>query len=960
MLKRSLKSLSAFEQLALLLVVAGSFLVPLLPLGLFSLNSGLYLSSWGLHLLFQFLAIVFFLRRFFSLVRESKKFGVLTALVSVVLIFGVLLLCSLPVTARDALLYHLAVPKLWLRSGSINEIPWHEWSYFPLILSNSYSALLYLGLEQFAAFYHFSYAFLAAALLSLFVYEQFSSARLSLLSFVFLLSIPLSMKLAAQPMADFGAALFFGLGALLLLRYLETERRILLLLGSLSLGLCLCTKYSAILAILILAALLVGYSVVQGRGGRRIATDSATVFLLALLLFAPWLIKNALWTGNPVYPFLGSIFGGNEGLPFFSGLSPLEHRLHGYGESFLEFLLIPFRTLFFGRDADPRYFAGVFSPFLLLSLFVLARGERKHRLLCGLLGFLVLLYWYSSLFLFYALVRYQLIILIPLVLLSVAGLDSLGKRLSEKGRGILLTLTLLGLSAHSAWYFHTHAEAQGVMEYLGSEQSAEEYLNSRLSEYETIRYVNTELPRDSRVYLMFTGNRFYYYEPEVQGAYFSAEILQRFFAQPRVSGLGVEEGAAALAAHFRSAGISHLAIHNRRTQQVLSSLLGEKERGVWGLFLRHHAEQLVQQRFVSVWKIAAEEKGACGELEKAIQKASELTGLGSKRAIQCERLGKREFTEKFKTEGFSQSTSEEDLEIEELVMKSIGFIPPNFPYARCVVQTTAEDVLAFYSVLEKKIFIPAWKDTSYSTMVHEAVHVLQDQHYDLEKLREESNVGTDRALAFTALVEGEAIVLTRDLEQSAPRTTEAKPVTKTKCSLPLVLSYQYDFPYDSGARYVARIIERDGIEGLRKKFSEIPSATSTVLYDATRSERYVVSSPRSFSEEDEESDAARYSDTLGEYTIRAMLRSSLGSRRATLAALGWQGDYLAYYPSTEKGQDSLSWQTTWRSEKDAKEFAKALEEHFSKLHKDSPEFYPEPQNGEIVQKGEEVSFRRTF
>ncbi|MBW2614343.1 MAG: hypothetical protein JRE12_18600 [Deltaproteobacteria bacterium] len=52
-------------------------------------------------------------------------------LLSMILVAAIAVLASVPPVSRDALVHHLAVPKLWLEHGSIYEMPGMEFSYYP-------------------------------------------------------------------------------------------------------------------------------------------------------------------------------------------------------------------------------------------------------------------------------------------------------------------------------------------------------------------------------------------------------------------------------------------------------------------------------------------------------------------------------------------------------------------------------------------------------------------------------------------------------------------------------------------------------------------------------------------------------------------------------------------------------------------------------------------------------------
>jgi hypothetical protein len=57
----------------------------------------------------------------------------------VVLFCTEIILNLTPPLSRDALIHHLAIPKLWLKHGGFYEIPWADYSYYPMYIN-----LLYL------------------------------------------------------------------------------------------------------------------------------------------------------------------------------------------------------------------------------------------------------------------------------------------------------------------------------------------------------------------------------------------------------------------------------------------------------------------------------------------------------------------------------------------------------------------------------------------------------------------------------------------------------------------------------------------------------------------------------------------------------------------------------------------------------------------------------------------------
>ena len=104
---------------------------------------------------------------------------------------------------------------------------------------------------------------------------------------------------------------------------------------------------------------------------------------VALAVFSPWMIRNLVWSGNPLYPLYDSLFnpsGGGHG----SSLGPWAIRKLVYGESWWEILLIPLRVFVQGQDDLPQLFDGRLNPLLLiLPIFVFFprpnRAKRENR-----------------------------------------------------------------------------------------------------------------------------------------------------------------------------------------------------------------------------------------------------------------------------------------------------------------------------------------------------------------------------------------------------------------------------------------------------------------------------------------------------------------------------------------------------------------------------------------------------
>jgi hypothetical protein len=125
----------------------------------------------------------------------------------VALIIAIILLCSVPPVSKDALVHHLAVPKLYLRHGGMYEIPFMPFSYFPMNLDLLYLIPLYFGNDIVPKFIHFGFALLTAWLIFNYLKKRINTAY-ALLGVIFFLSIPIIVKLSITVYVDLGLLCF--------------------------------------------------------------------------------------------------------------------------------------------------------------------------------------------------------------------------------------------------------------------------------------------------------------------------------------------------------------------------------------------------------------------------------------------------------------------------------------------------------------------------------------------------------------------------------------------------------------------------------------------------------------------------------------------------------------------------------------------------------------------------------
>jgi hypothetical protein len=218
---------------------------------------------------------------------------------------------------------------------------------------------------------------------------------------------------------------------------------------------------------------------------------------------------------------------------------------------------------------------------------------------------------------------------------------------------------------------------------------------------------------------------------------------------------------------------------------------------------------------------------------------------------------------------------------------------------------------------------------------------LQDQHYNLSSFIDPKMENGDELLAHSSLIEGDATAVMLDIERgikgmaplSSERSVKAYMEGQARAlaaaaelkDTPPALRDLVLFPYTHGLRFVHELLRRDGYPEVDRAFKRSPQSTREILHERDFIDRrFSLAVPAAH--ELLVATAAQtpsYTDTLGEFLIRAVLEAQKETRgEAARAAQGWIGDRVGLFPPAD-GETIVSWVTSWESENDAREFALA-------------------------------------
>lgn len=491
------------------------------------------------------------------------------------LVLMILILGAVPPVSRDALIHHLAIPKLYLKHGGIYETPELSFSYYPMNLDLLYLIPLYFKNDIFPKFIHFAFALITAAMVYRYLLRRLTR-EYALLGALFFLSIPIIVRLSGEVYVDLGLVCFLFAALLFIFHWVESGFQSKhLFIGAVCCGLALGTKYNGLIGLFLLTLFIAfvysRYHAGQKRYGIKAISWAAAFAGVALIVFSPWMIRNALWTGNPVYPLYSSVFS-SENQAENESISAAEHKKKSrvshinirkdlYDESMWEIVLIPIRVFFQGEDNDPKYFDGRASPFLLLlPIFAFFRIKddtkqlrtEKMMMLFFSICFLLLACAQTSIR-----IRYFAPIIPPLVVLSMLGLYNiytliLGAYLKvSDGVKIafifMLVLVMLGLNAV---YMVNRFQYVRPMSYLTGEISRDAYIQQYRPEYACMRYANINLSPDAKILGVYVGNRGYFSDIPIV---FNLDMLQQLAAKAD-SAIQVAQG-------LDEKNISHLLIN---------------------------------------------------------------------------------------------------------------------------------------------------------------------------------------------------------------------------------------------------------------------------------------------------------------------------------------------------------------------------------------------------------------
>jgi len=510
------------------------------------------------------------------------------------LLLGILLLAGFlltltPENGKDALIYHLAIPKLYLLHHGFYFIPGNVFAGYPLLGEMHYLLALFLQNDILAK--AMNYALVCGTLLGMGLFarhilQNHKFPRLSMLIFV---SIPSVFAVSHAAYNDLFVT-FFTLAAIYsFFRWSDDRLTAWLILCGLFSGAAAACKYTALfltplgcLGILYLAHR-------SGNGVRETLRRLALYVAAALIAGSPFYLKNWIVTGNPFYPFFYGIFGGRGWDGNQARLYDLLIQNLGMGRDLLDYLLLPW-NLSLRAKMDSPAFDGILGPIFLLTLPFLAAKSRWETPLRMILTYALLtfFFWASS--------AQQIRYLIPLfpILALIVGAILTRYQSRKKIFGLLLCIVAGSL------VFNIYHIACGFIKInplpvaVGLE-SRDHFLSRTLPPYAMYRFVNQALPPDARVFLVYMKNYTFLCDRDCYAdAMFEAHTLQKILRE--------EESPDRVRNRLKAAGFTHL-LYDELYLLGEPSPLSAEEKQLLIAFQNSHLQGVRQQGSYRLYRL---------------------------------------------------------------------------------------------------------------------------------------------------------------------------------------------------------------------------------------------------------------------------------------------------------------------------------------------------------------------
>jgi len=478
----------------------------------------------------------------------------------------------------DALVYHLAVPNYWVIRHGFEPMPYNFYSNLPFTHGMLYAAGLLLKGSSLTKFINYGAGALTV-LTVLALGARHFSLRAGLWAALIFYTAAHAMFASWSAGTEALLTLFSMLALYCALNRKEGEYRWFWLAACFC-GLAMGVKYTGLFTS-VGVMLLYAWS---DRARPAAALRNLAVFtLIAAVFTGPWLVKNWLYTGNPVFPFALKLFGAGatadpQKLAEFAGhaaqIGPLTPK---------SWLLTHWRVTM-GQVPNSEYFTPLFLALLPVAFLLAAPAGPA---LAGL--WLFFLAWWLGWSVSSTMVRFLMPAYPAAGLVLAAYLFSPGHRALK----LLLKAAALGVCLSALYISAVIFYTQGRWRPVAGAVPAEEYLSHTqptypYSCYAAIKFVNEHTGPGSRTLMIGDEKSFYFKKDFIVSSVYDRTAMVEYAAAAKDGG--------DLYARLRADGVTHLLVNTadaiRLGREYRMFYWDARARGVFDEFWAGHARSV--------------------------------------------------------------------------------------------------------------------------------------------------------------------------------------------------------------------------------------------------------------------------------------------------------------------------------------------------------------------------------
>ncbi len=484
-----------------------------------------------------------------------------------------------PAFATDALVYHLAVPKAFLQTGGLINLPNNIYSFYPQHMEMLYLFGLALGSDSLAQLTGLGIVLLL--LIALYQYYRQQKGAYAWLVPLLFISTPAFFTVAYSAYVDLQTAAYLFLSFYAWENWRTRKQTGWFYLMTLFVGAAIATKLTAIIA---LPMALLGIALAGKTQPKKVLGQCFVLLLGVLLLTLPWWGRNYFFTGNPLAPFFIQFFGGEQGMNWdiTRSLQQLQYYTsYGMGHGILDFLLLPVNLTFFGQTHSLKFDGQIGILYFLLLPALLGLRRQSMPMIITFLIFMI--FWFTQ-------TQQARLLATPfafLAILSVQGLEgwltSHSEKIGENGKTVLFAILLLGLLFNTSLITKAWAQVR-PLPYILQKENRDQFLTRQIRAYPLYRTANEFMGEKEKILLVYVQNMGYLMDrPFFSDSIFEAHSLKKIIDE--------EVYAEGIIIKLKSMGITHILFnHNYILGENAALSMGEK--AILKNFLLLHAQRI--------------------------------------------------------------------------------------------------------------------------------------------------------------------------------------------------------------------------------------------------------------------------------------------------------------------------------------------------------------------------------